>query len=201
MTVKPNKVDPLRSSLYLTAEIEAEVAVESSATLHSRDRHGNLRISGGDTVVAYIFNQSGREIIDCRVFDKNDGTYLIRFTPIGLSGSYRLHVMIITDEGEKLDVQGSPYNVTVYPGDTDAKQTHVVSGESFRSTRIDIQQGTVWRFLSTSGNRREFQVSVRPLLQNCHIFTTLSRIAFKKQYSTLCTKIGYDQRQIRQCYQ
>ena len=116
LTVKPNKVDPLRSSLYLTAEIEAEVAVESSATLHSRDRHGNLRISGGDTVVAYIFNQSGREIIDCRVFDKNDGTYLIRFTPIGLSGSYRLHVMIITDEGEKLDVQGSPYNVKRFLG-------------------------------------------------------------------------------------
>ncbi|XP_013786616.2 tripartite motif-containing protein 2-like [Limulus polyphemus] len=74
----------------------------SCSLLQTVDYHGSLQSAGGDPVVIQLFHESNEEVYT-QLFDQDDGTYSIKYTP-EQPGVYRLHISIFGRS-----IKNSPY--------------------------------------------------------------------------------------------
>ncbi|KAL3778635.1 hypothetical protein HJC23_001584 [Cyclotella cryptica] len=86
--------------------------------VEGRDAWGNSVFVGGASVSA--FSHHGPDKLETNTVDNEDGTYAIRFTP-HMTGTHWLRVIM-----NGSDIRGSPFLMTVLPGNTDPKTSRLL---------------------------------------------------------------------------
>ncbi|KAL3862563.1 hypothetical protein ACJMK2_008523 [Sinanodonta woodiana] len=100
------KVSTTFPSLCTAKVGKAVTHLKSSVTVTTVDYHGNYRTTGSDPVMAEIRTEKG-ELIECKVRDKEDGTYDIQYVS-SKSGDLKMCISIFNRS-----IKGSPFTISV----------------------------------------------------------------------------------------
>eukprot|EP00002_Diphylleia_rotans_P034124 TRINITY_DN7307_c0_g1_i5.p1 TRINITY_DN7307_c0_g1~~TRINITY_DN7307_c0_g1_i5.p1 ORF type:complete len:379 (+),score=58.19 TRINITY_DN7307_c0_g1_i5:375-1511(+) len=107
--VEPADSDPRMTTATGLGLHRALVGLPASIVVHSRDRFGNERRTGGDKYSVRVQGALLKEKDLMKVIDNENGTYTISYTILS-SRLHRVSVMLSNEH-----IPGSPFNVRVLP--------------------------------------------------------------------------------------
>ncbi|EKX52443.1 hypothetical protein GUITHDRAFT_101615 [Guillardia theta CCMP2712] len=136
LTVLPGSASPHYAAPSGSALSSTTVGVVSSFLIQSADMFGNVKTRGGDVYqvelkggwrVAADSSVAQEVTVTGEVEDKADGSYVARYLTTR-SGSFAVHIFLLSGTaGAREEIDGSPRNISVLPGQLDISHTAVFS--------------------------------------------------------------------------
>ena len=136
LTVLPGSASPHHAAPSGSALSSTTVGVVSSFLIQSADMFGNVKTRGGDVYqvelkggwrVAADSSVAQEVTVTGEVEDKADGSYVARYLTTR-SGSFAVHIFLLSGTaGAREEIDGSPRNISVLPGQLDISHTAVFS--------------------------------------------------------------------------
>jgi len=115
--------------------------------IQAKDKHNNLRSSGGEKFTVTLTNKTNNEVIEAQVVDNNDGKYDVDFTLIK-SGEYDMSVAL----------NGTAFvnkTITVTDtGATSAENSVVTSDDDFKNLKAGEKKSFTIEARDSYGNKR-----------------------------------------------
>ena len=145
--ISPNDVSPAHSSLLLhKAPIVAYSASEKQMTIQAMDQFGNKRTQGGDKLLVQ-FSKGGTSI-KSTVKDLGDGRYEVAL--VGTASIVCAMQVLL----ENTPIMGSPFQLAVEAGETDAAQCTIRNESVLQSAVAGEVISVVLEARDRFGNRR-----------------------------------------------
>ena len=111
--IQPGPTYPFNCTASVTGLQAAELGVRTSFIVKARDRYGNARNTGGDSLIAFTICPDGSKAA-CDIVDGRNGEYYVSYVA-QLHGIYKIEVGIQPEGLTSIkNILGSPYEVEVF---------------------------------------------------------------------------------------
>jgi len=186
ISVSPGEIHGPTCNIYNTTLLDITLLAGYSEflTIQSRDQFGNELSTTTDDYVVNI--SDGTVSINASVTSLGAGQYNLSFTPT-VSGVYQVSILL----DNITDIEGSPYTLTVLPGDPVASTSSVIDGTGHSSAQSDVETNFVVQIRDAFSNDLDSAVSTNPVFDTavlaCDTVDTTVSCSYDQSGQYLCT--------------